>query len=115
MLTHVYNVTWWQFVLVTMAASIFLSLAFNKSGGSTACAIVVYGIYNIGTGIILNDFIGKARLRSNAVQHNVFWMAYVGVAALLLIITRGQLGYRRNAAGLERLVKVGGRESSPTM
>jgi Type II CAAX prenyl endopeptidase Rce1-like len=99
MLAHLYNVTWWQFVLVTMAASVFLSFAFNKSGGSTACAIVVHGIYNIGTGIILNDFIGKATLRSNAVQHNVFWMAYAGVAALLCIITRGQLGYHRDAGG----------------
>jgi membrane protease YdiL (CAAX protease family) len=115
MLTHVYNVTWWQFVLVTMAASIFLSFAFNKSGGSTACAIVVHGIYNIGTGIILNDFIGKATLRSNAVQHNIFWMAYAGVAALLCIITRGQLGYSRDAAGVERFIKVGVGESLPTM
>ena len=99
MLAHLYNVTWWQFVLVTMAGSIFLSFAFNKSGGSSACAIVVHGIYNIGTGIILNDFIGKATLRSNAVQHNIFWMAYAGVAALVCMVTRGQLGYRRDAGG----------------
>lgn len=99
MLAHVYNVTWWQFVPVTMAASVFLSFGFNKSGGSTLCAVVVHGFYNIGTGIILNDFIGKAELRSNAVQHNAFWMAYVGVAALLCILTKGQLGYRPDPGG----------------
>jgi hypothetical protein len=49
---------------------------------------------NVATGIILNDFIGKATLRSNAIQHNVFWMAYAGVAALLCIVTKGQLGRR---------------------
>jgi membrane protease YdiL (CAAX protease family) len=93
MLAHVYNVTWWQFVLVTMAASVFLSYGFNRSAGSTLCAVVVHGFYNIGTGIILNDLIGKATLRSNPVQHNVFWMAYVAVAILLCIFTKGRLGF----------------------
>jgi membrane protease YdiL (CAAX protease family) len=93
-LVHAYNVTWWQFVLVTMAASVFLSFGFNTSGGSTLCAVVVHGFYNIGTGIILNDFIGKATVRSNPVQHNILWMAYAGVAALLWVVTKGQLGYR---------------------
>jgi membrane protease YdiL (CAAX protease family) len=96
-LAHVYNVTWWQFVPVTMAGSIFLSFGFNKSEGSTLCAIIVHGFYNVGTGVILNDFIGKATLRSNTVQHNVFWVAYAGVAALLCIVTKGQLGYRPDA------------------
>jgi membrane protease YdiL (CAAX protease family) len=99
MLAHAYNVTWWQFVPVTMAASVFLSFGFNKSAGSTLSAVTVHGFYNVGTGIILNDFIGKAALRSNAVQHNVFWMAYAGVAALLCILTKGQLGYRPEAGG----------------
>ena len=93
-LAHVYNVAWWQFVVATMAASVFLSFAFNKSAGSTVCAIIVHGLYNVGTGIILNDFIGKATLRSNAFQHNIFWMAYAGVATLVCIVTKGQLGYR---------------------
>jgi len=99
MLAHVYSVNWWQFVPVTMAASVFLSFAFNKSGGSTLCAVIVHGFYNIGSGIILNDFIGKAELRDNAFQQNVFWMAYVGVAAMLCILTKGQLGYRSTRAG----------------
>ena len=94
MLAHVYNVTWWQFVPVTMAASIFLSFGFNKSGGSTLCAVIVHGFYNVGAGIILNDFIGKATLFSNAIHHNVFWIAYAVVAALLCVVTNGQLGYR---------------------
>jgi membrane protease YdiL (CAAX protease family) len=99
MLAHVYNVSWWQFVLLTMAVSVFLSFGFNKSGGSTFCAVIVHGFYNVGFGIILNDFIGKATLRSNAVQHNVVWMVYAGVAALLCIVTKGQLGCRPDAGG----------------
>ena len=94
MLAHVYNVSWWQFVPLTMAASVFLSFGFNESGGSTLCAVIVHGFHNVGIGVILNDFVGKATLRSNAVQHNVLWMAYAGVAALLCIVTKGQLGYR---------------------
>jgi uncharacterized protein len=93
-LAHVYNVTWWQFVLLTMAASIFLSFGFNVSGGSTFCSILLHGLYNVGTGIILNDLIGRADLRSNPVQHNIIWVAYGSVAALLCLITKGRLGYR---------------------
>lgn len=93
-LAHVYNVTWWQFLLVTIAASVFLSFGFNASGGSTICTILLHGIYNVGTGIILNDLIGRADLRSNAVQHNILWIAYGSVAALLCLVTKGRLGFR---------------------
>jgi len=96
---HVYNVTWWQFVIVTMAASVFLSAGFNLSGGNTLCAIVLHGFYNVGTGIILNDMIDKAMLYSNEVQHNVLWMAYGGVAALLCVATKGRLFCPKNFAG----------------
>ena len=98
LLAHVYDVTWWQFVALTMAASIFLTFGFNKSRGNVCCAIIVHGVYNVGTGVILNDFVGKATLRSNAVQHNVLWMTYAGVAALLCIVTKGRLGYRTDAS-----------------
>jgi len=95
-LSHVYNVTWWQFFAMTMAASVFLSLGFNKSGGSTLCAVVVHGLYNVGTGVILNDFIGKATLHDDTIQHNILWVAYAGVAAVLCLVTKGQLGYRKH-------------------
>jgi len=91
-LGHIYNVTWWQFTMLTMAASVFLSLTFNLSGGSALSTIFVHGIYNVGTGVILNDLIGKAALYSNAIQHNILWLAYGGVAVLLCIITKGRLG-----------------------
>jgi membrane protease YdiL (CAAX protease family) len=91
---RIYNVAWWQFTVLTMAASVFLSLGFNRSGGSTLCAVVVHGIYNVATGIILNDMIGKATLYSNTIQHNVLWLAYGGVAGMICIVTRGRLGYR---------------------
>jgi membrane protease YdiL (CAAX protease family) len=95
-LAHFYNLTWWQFFALTMAAAFFLSFGFNMSAGSTLCAVIVHGFYNVGTGIILNDFIGKAELRSNAIQHNVLWMAYAGVAGLLCVVTKGQLGLAPN-------------------
>jgi len=90
---HLYNVSWLQFVALTMAASFLLTYAFNKSGGSTICTVIVHGVYNVGTGVILNDFVGKATLRSNTVQHNILWVAYASVALLLCIVTKGQLGY----------------------
>ena len=92
--THVYNVTWWQFVLLTIAASIFLTFTFNISNGNILAAIVVHGVYNVGTGIILNDLISKAKLYSNPEQHNLLWISYGGVAALLCVISEGRLGLR---------------------
>jgi uncharacterized protein len=96
-LTHVYNVTWWQFVLVTCAASVFLAFGFNSSRGSIICTIFIHGLYNVATGIILNDLIAKANLRSNKAQHNIFWIAYLGVAVLLCLATKGELGYSAGA------------------
>ena len=93
-MARVYNVTWWQFTALTMAASIFLSLGFNRSKGSTLCAVIVHGIYNVATGVILNDMIGKATLYSNTIQHTVLWLAYGGVAAMICILTTGRLGCR---------------------
>jgi CAAX protease family protein len=97
-LAGIYNVAWWQFVVMTMAASVILSLAFNQSGGSTICAVLVHGVYNVGTGIILNDLVGKATLRSNTSQHNIVWIAYASVAALVCLITRRRLGHRPEAS-----------------
>ena len=93
---HVYNVTWWQFLAITIAATVFLSAAFNLSGGNLVCAVLVLGFYNVGTAIILNDMIGKATLYSNAVQHNVLWIVYCGVAAIVCIATKGKLFYRES-------------------
>ena len=93
-LAGVYNVSWWQFTMLTLSASVFLSLAFNLSGGSTLCAVIVHGVYNVGTGVILNEMIGKATLYGNEVQHRVLWMAYASVAAILCVATQGRLGYR---------------------
>jgi membrane protease YdiL (CAAX protease family) len=89
---HIYNVTWLQFTMVTMAASVFLCLTFSRSGDSVLSAIFVHGIYNVGTGVILNDLIGKAALYSDTIQHNVLCSAYGGVAVLLCIIIKGRLG-----------------------
>jgi uncharacterized protein len=92
---HIYNVTWLQFTMVTMAASVFLCLTFNRSGDSVLSAIFVHGIYNVGTGVILNDLIGKAALYSDTIQHNVLCLAYGGVAFLLCTVTKGRLGFGR--------------------
>jgi len=95
--THVYNITWWQFTPLTMAASVFLSLGFYRSGGSILCTVIVHGLYNVGMGIVLNDMIEKATLYNNTVQHNVLWLAYVGVAALCCVLTKGRLCYRADS------------------
>jgi membrane protease YdiL (CAAX protease family) len=104
-LGHIYNVTWWQFLAMTMAASVFLSFGFNVSRGNTVCAVVVHGLYNVSTGVILNDVIGRATLYDNTVQHNVLWLAYGGVAAAICLATRGRLGYRLRQQALQ---SVGG-------
>jgi membrane protease YdiL (CAAX protease family) len=101
-MAHIYNVTWWQFTLLTISASVFLSLGFNCSEGSAVSAVIVHGVYNLGTGIILNDMIGRATLYSNAVQHNVLWLVYGGVAAVLCLVSKGRFGYRATAGEVVR-------------
>jgi hypothetical protein len=72
----------WSFVLL------------DASAGSAICAVLVHGFYSVGTGIILNDMIGKATLYSNPVQHNILWIAYCGIAAIVCVATKGRLFYR---------------------
>jgi membrane protease YdiL (CAAX protease family) len=100
-LAHVFSVNWWQFLLMTVSASILISFGFNVSRGSTICAIFLHGIYNVAIGVIGNDFIGKAELRSQSFQTRALWMAYVGVAGLLCLVTKGRLGYRRSLPRLD--------------
>lgn len=92
MMAHIYNVSWGQFVALTVAASVILAGAFNLSGKSVLCTIIVHGVYNVGTGVILNDLINRATLYSNEVQHNLLWGAYSAVAGLFILLTRGNLG-----------------------
>jgi CAAX protease family protein len=97
-LAHIYSVNWWQFLLLTVSSSIIISFGFNIGGGSTVCAIVLHGIYNVALGVIGNDVIGKAQLRSQSFQMHALWVCYVAVAMLLCIVTGGHLGYRGTAS-----------------
>jgi hypothetical protein len=57
--------------------------------------------------VLANDLIGKADLRSNNAQHNIFWIAYGAVAVLLCLATKGELGYRGHRAhALDRSASV---------
>jgi len=49
------------------------------------CSILVHGVYNIGTGIILNDMLNKATLYSDTVSTQRPLLAYAGVAALVCL------------------------------
>ncbi len=91
---RVYNVTWWQFTVLTMAASRFSILGIQSLRRQHAVCRHSAPGGNVATGVILNDMIGKATLYSNTMQHNVLWLAYGGVAAMICIVTKGRLGYR---------------------
>ena len=94
-LAHIYSVNWWQFLLMTTASSIIIAIGFNISGGSVVCAIVLHGIYNVAIGVIGNDLIGKADLRSQSFQSHSLWITYIGTATLLCLLTIGLLGHHR--------------------
>jgi hypothetical protein len=48
--------------------------------------------------VLANDLIGKAELRSNNAQHNIFWIAHGAVGVLLCLATKGELRYRGHRA-----------------
>lgn len=98
LLAHIYTTSWWQFLLLIISGSILISFGFNISEGNTTCAIFLHCLYNLGIGVIGNEFIGKAELRSQTFQMHALWMVYVGVALLLCLLTRGQLGRRPRRA-----------------
>jgi hypothetical protein len=72
--------------------SITMTFGFNKSAGSSNVAILLHGLMNVGFGVILNEFLGKAKIREVLNQHDILWMTFLGVAFLLSAVTRGQLG-----------------------
>jgi uncharacterized protein len=93
-LAHVYNITWWQFVTMTMAASVFLTYCYNKSKGSTPAAIIVHGLYNVGTGCYSVSGLGRMMSRT---------MAFISATAAM--------NWRKGAARAAEGVELGGREA----
>jgi membrane protease YdiL (CAAX protease family) len=94
---HLYSIPYWQYAPMVIASAIIIAFGFNISGGNTLVAIYLHGLLNIGTGIIMNDFVGKAEIRKFPSQGAVLVMSYVAVAALVAIFTRGRLGLRQTA------------------
>ncbi len=88
-----YTMPYWLYVPFLTAASVIIGFGFNVSGGSAA-TIYLNGLLNVGLGIILNDFLGKAAVRPISTQNAVETLSFLMVAVLLAISTRGRLGVR---------------------
>jgi membrane protease YdiL (CAAX protease family) len=89
-LIHFSSIPYWLYAPWLMAASVILGYGVNLSRGSAVVAIFLHGFFNVGFGVITNDFMGKAVIRPS--QNTIIVASFVGVAILLTVATRGQLG-----------------------
>jgi membrane protease YdiL (CAAX protease family) len=86
-----YTMPYWFYVPFVTSASVIIGFGFNLSGGS-ACAIYLHGLLNVGLGIIMNDFLGKATVRPISTQNVMMTVCFLIAAVLLAMLTKGRLG-----------------------
>lgn len=88
-----YTTPYWLYVPLIAAVSVIIGFGFNLCGGS-AGAIYLHGLFNVGLGILLNDFLGKATVRPVATQSAMTTLSFLAVALLLALATKGRLGLK---------------------
>jgi hypothetical protein len=93
-LVHLNSIPYWLYVPFLISASLIIAFGVNISGGSAIVAIYLHGLFNVGIGIIMNDFLGKAAIRTFPNQNIVLVGSFPGVAMLLAVATRGRPGAR---------------------
>ena len=91
-LVSFYTTPYWLYVPFLMGASVIIGIGFEVSGESTITAIYLHGLLNVGIGVMLNEFLGKATIRDRLSTNVAEAAGFLGVAILLAISTRGRVG-----------------------
>ena len=92
LLISFYTGSYWAYVPYLTFCSVIIGLGFNLSGQNTVVAIYLHGLCNLGLGVILNDFMGKATVRQSPSVGVVVGVCFLGAAMLAATSTRGRLG-----------------------
>jgi uncharacterized protein len=91
MLAHVWNVSFWYFLPMVVAAGIFASLAYFATGRSILGAVTVHYVFNT-CSVMLGVALAGQPLYSNRDVGKVVLLSMNGVAAMTIAVTRGRLG-----------------------
>ena len=92
LLISFYTGSYWVYVPYLTFCSVIIGFGFNLSSQNTVVAIYLHGLFNLGVGVILNDFMGKATMRQSPSVGVIVDVCFLFVAMLAAISTRGRLG-----------------------
>jgi hypothetical protein len=94
MLTRIWGVSFWYFLPMVVAVSVFASLAYFATGRSILGPIVVHYVFNSCSSMLGTAFQGLPRYGNRNVDE-IILISMIGVALLTVAVTRGRMGERR--------------------
>jgi uncharacterized protein len=83
------------FALIIIGLTFILTFLYNLSKGNIAVTIVTHGIFNA-TPFILNDFLSHSATEDFISYELLLSLSFLFVAIMLLLFTRGRLGYNHS-------------------
>ena len=83
------------FALIIIGFTFILTFLYNISKGNIAVAIIIHGIFNASP-FILNDFLSHSATKTFISFELLLALSFLFVAIMLLLFTRGRLGYNRS-------------------
>jgi hypothetical protein len=99
MLTHVWGVSFWYYLPLVVALSVFVSLAYFATGRSILAPIIVHYVFNTCPTMLDTAFLGQPRYRHRDVNETIL-VSMIGVALLTVAATRGKFGQGRSDQGI---------------
>ena len=99
MLTHVWGVSFWYYLPLVVALSVFVSLAYFATGRSILAPIIVHYVFNTCPTMLDTAFLGQPRYRHRDVNETIL-VSMIGVALLTIAATRGKFGQGRSDQGI---------------
>jgi membrane protease YdiL (CAAX protease family) len=94
MLARVWDVSFWYYLPLIVALSVFTSLAYFATGRSILGPIIAHYVFNTCSAMLDKALLGQPRYSDRDVNEIVL-ISMVGVALLTIAATRGGLGFRQ--------------------
>ncbi|MGN6212284.1 CPBP family intramembrane glutamic endopeptidase [Parafilimonas sp.] len=85
------------YALLVISLSFTMTFIYNISKGNIAIAIIMHGIFNCSP-FILNDFLSNAVTKDFISFEQLLALSFLFLAIILLLFTRGKLGYIKSTA-----------------
>jgi hypothetical protein len=91
MLCHVWGVSFWYFLPMVVALAVFSSISYFATGRSILGPIIAHYVFNTCSTMLGVAFQGKPRY-GNRSESEMVLLSMIGVALLIIAVTRGRLG-----------------------